>query len=74
MRLISTLAVAAGLAALAACNQSPREERADNIEAAAENEADMIVENAENTAENIEATAENQADAVEDTGTANNTY
>ena len=36
MRLTTTLAVAAGLAALSACNQSPAENTADNIEANAE--------------------------------------
>ena len=46
MKITKTLAVAFGLAALAACNkQSPQENAADNIEA-----------NGENVAENIEAT------------------
>ena len=58
MKLITTLAAAAGIAALAACNESPREERAENIE-----------ETAENRAENIEEAAENEAEAVEEGAT-----
>jgi hypothetical protein len=64
MKIIMTIATAAGLAALAACNSSPQENKADNIEANAENTADMIESNASNAAENTEANAQNAADTV----------
>ena len=64
MKIITTLATAAGLAALAACNSSPQENAADNIEANAENTADMIEANGANVAENVEANAQNTADQV----------
>ena len=63
MKKIFLIAAAAGLASLAACNSSPREQAADNIE-----------ENAEAVADNLEASADgngavaNQADAVRATG------
>lgn len=65
MKKLIVLSAAAGLAALSACNNSPREQAADNIEA-----------NAEAAADNIEAAAggvtndaarsdlENQAEAT----------
>lgn len=68
MRILPTLAVAAGLAALAACNNSPTEQRADNIEANAENVADNIEANADNQTDVIENAADNQADAVRNAG------
>ena len=65
MKKISTaMAVAFGVAALAACNQSPKEEAADNIEANAENVADTIEANAEAVTDNMQANAENAADTV----------
>lgn len=59
MKKVVVLAIASGLASLAACNSSPQEQAADNIE-----------ENAESAAENLEAAADNagtpaQADALE---------
>ena len=51
MKITTTLAVAVGLAGLAACNQSPTENKADQIEA-----------NAENVADNMEAAGDNMAD------------
>ena len=71
MKITTTLMLAAGLTALAACNQSPKENVADNIEANAENTADNIEANASNVADNVEANAQNTADAVRDAG--NNT-
>jgi regulator of protease activity HflC (stomatin/prohibitin superfamily) len=68
MKIITTLVVATGLATLAACNQSPKENVADNIEANAENSADMIEANGANVADNIEANAQNTADAVRAAG------
>lgn len=76
MKIGTTLAIAVGLAALAACNKSPQENAADNIEANAENVAENIQANAENVAENIQANAENQADAIrnsDDNSVANTT-
>jgi ABC-type transporter MlaC component len=65
MKKISTaFAVAFGVAALAACNQSPQEQAADNIEANAENVADTIEANAEAVTDNMQANAENAADTV----------
>jgi regulator of protease activity HflC (stomatin/prohibitin superfamily) len=68
MKITTTLAVAAGLAALTACNNNPQENKADNIEANAENSADLIEANAANAADNLQANAENTADAVRNAG------
>jgi len=59
MKITTTLAVAVGLAGLAACNQSPTENKADQIEA-----------NAENTADAVRNAGDNTADAVRNTGNA----
>jgi hypothetical protein len=66
MKKTFAIAVVASLVALSACNSSPREQAADNIEANAEGVAD----NLEATADNIggDAALENQADAVRATG------
>jgi hypothetical protein len=64
MKLTTTLAIALGAAALAACNNTAQEQAADNIEANAENTADVIEENADVMATNIQENAENAADAV----------
>ena len=64
----TVLAVALGIGSLAACNQSPREQTADNIEANAENTADNIEANADNAADNLQANAENAADATREAG------
>jgi len=68
MKITTTLAVAVGLAALAGCNQTPKEDVADNIEANAEMAADNMEANADAVAENVEATAENVADATRAAG------
>jgi hypothetical protein len=65
MKLTTTLAVAAGLAALAGCNKSPQENAAANIEANAENVSENIEANAANLSENIQANAENAAQNVQ---------
>jgi cell division septum initiation protein DivIVA len=64
MKITTTLAVAVGLAALAACNKSPQENAAENITDTANNQAENITDTANNTAENITENAENKADAV----------
>ena len=48
MKIISTVATSFALCALAACNQSPKEQAADNIEANAEMTADNLEEAADN--------------------------
>jgi hypothetical protein len=68
MKILTAFSVAVGLAALAACNQSPQEQKADNIEANAENVADNIEANAENVTDNMQANAENTADQVRNEG------
>ena len=72
MKKISTaIAVAFGAAALAACNQSPQEQAADNIEANTEVVADNLEEAADNaTTEGAEDNLEDAADAVEANGEA----
>ena len=66
MRILKQGAIAAGLFGLAACGgQTPAENAAENIEAAAENQADMYEQMADNTTnEVLESSLENQADAT----------
>ena len=64
MKTTTVLAIALGLGSLAACNKSPQEQTADNIEANAENVADNIEANAENTADAVRNAGETKADAV----------
>lgn len=71
MKTTTALVVAAGLAALAACNQSPQENAAENIEANADNVSENIEMNAENASENVQANAENAAENVENTADGN---
>jgi hypothetical protein len=68
MKSITILAIALGAASLAACNKSPQEQTADNIEANAENVADNIEASADNASANIQASADNSADAVRNAG------
>ena len=69
MKKIFAIGLAAGLVSLAACNSTPREQAADNIEAGAEATADDLEEAADNaTTEAGEAALENTADAVRATG------
>jgi outer membrane lipoprotein-sorting protein len=55
MKTTTVLAIALGIGALAACKQSPQEQKADNIEANAENTADTIEANTSNASENVES-------------------
>jgi len=64
MKITTTLAVAVGLAALAACNKSPQENAAENITDTTNNTAENITENAENKADAVKNAAENKAEAV----------
>ena len=69
MKKVFALGVAAGLMSLSACNNTPREQAADNIEANAEAAADNLEEAADNvTSEAAEANLENAAEAVRATG------
>lgn len=68
MKKLSILALAS-LAALSACNNTPREQTADNIEANSEAVADNLEDAADDaTTANGEAMLENKADAVRATG------
>ena len=65
MKTTTILAIALGLGSLAACNKSPQEQTADNIEANADNSADTMEANVDNAADKMTANADNAADAVE---------
>jgi len=67
MKTLAPAIAAVGLFALAACNNTPAENAAANIEAAGENEADALEDQAANTSNDAAADSlENQADAVEE--------
>ena len=68
MKKIFVIGAAAGLAALTACNSTPREQAAENIEAAADATADNLEDAAGNAGAPADAALENQADAVRATG------
>ena len=71
MKLIVKAAViGAGVIALAACNNTPAENAADNITDNAEAVAENITDNAEAVAENITDNAEAVAENVENGNTA----
>jgi hypothetical protein len=69
MKLTHTFAIAVAVGALAACNQSPKEQTADNIEANAEMQADNLEEVAGDVNnEAVEDNLQNQADATREAG------
>jgi len=69
MKKMIVLGLAASLASLSACNSSPREQAADNIEANSEAVADNLEDMADNAGTDMGSMAlENQADAVRATG------
>ena len=69
MKFTTTFAVALGVLSLAACNNSAREQKADNIEANADATADNLEAAADNTTNDAASDAlNNKADAVRDTG------
>ena len=69
MKKMFVLGMAAGLVSLSACNSTPREQAADNIESNTEAVADNLEEMADNaTTEASEDRLENKADAVRATG------
>ena len=66
---LTIFAITIGAASLAACNQGPQEQKADNIEANAEMRADNLEEAADNaTTEAGEDALENKADATREAG------
>lgn len=68
MRKLVVFGLAAGLMSLGACNTSPREQAADNIESNTEAVADNMEEMADNATPAMANAMENQADAVRATG------
>ena len=69
MKKIVPLSVALGLGALAACQESPREEQAENIEANADNAAEAFEAAADNMSnEVVEEALENQAEGLREGG------
>jgi hypothetical protein len=69
MKITTILAVAVGLGALGACNNSAQEQAADNLEANTEVAADNLEEAADSAAnEATEDSLENQADATREGG------
>ena len=69
MKSIFAVSVAAGVLALAGCNQSPTEQKADAIEQNAEDTADALEEKSDTTSsEAVEEGLENRADEVRDAG------
>ncbi|HVL78154.1 MAG TPA: hypothetical protein VM346_02595 [Sphingomicrobium sp.] len=65
MKIVRTLGIAVGIAALAACGeQTAQENQADMIEEQADNRAENIMDAAENRAENIQDAAENRAEEL----------
>jgi predicted small lipoprotein YifL len=65
MRISTSMIVAAGIVALAACNKkSPAENQASEIQANSENQAQNVTASGENEAANIMNSAENKASAV----------
>lgn len=69
MKKMIVIGMAAGLVSLAACNSSPTEQAADNIEANAEAVADNMEDAADTmNAPGAEARLENQAEMVRENG------
>lgn len=69
MKKMIVLGLAAGLASLSACNSTPREQAADNIEANSEAVADNLDAAADNaTTPALENSLDNEAAAVRATG------
>jgi len=68
MKLTTTLTIALGLGALAACNKSPQEANAENIESNYDNTPAAMQENVGNADEAMEANTANAAEAVRNEG------
>ena len=83
MNKVFVLGLAAGLISLGACNSSPTEQAADNIEAQADavadnmeaiaaNESDPSSQNRQNQADAVRDVAENEAEDMRDNGSGTN--
>jgi hypothetical protein len=69
VKALSTAALGLGILGLAACNQSAREQKADNIEVNAEAKADNLEQAAGNATNDVREDAlQNQADKVRERG------
>jgi hypothetical protein len=79
MKTTTILAIALGLGSLAACNKSPTEQAAENVEsnygnaaenleAVTSNAGEAIEANAENASSEVKAAGENQASAIRNEG------
>ena len=66
MKTTTVLAIALGLGSLAACNKTPQDKAADNLEANADATADNMVANTEAAADNMTASTDNAADAMKE--------
>src|SRR5512133_889194 len=65
MKISTSMVIAAGVLAVAACNKkSPAENQASQIQANADNQAENVTAAGENQAANIMNSAENKANAV----------
>jgi carbonic anhydrase len=68
MKTTTILAIAFGVGALAACNKSPTEQAAENVESNYENVAENLEASTSNAAENMQAAGENAASAITNQG------
>jgi hypothetical protein len=68
MKSMTLLAVSAGILALGACNKSPNEQAAENVESNYGNAAENLEANTSNAASAIEANGENAASDVKAAG------
>lgn len=79
MKTTTIIAIALGIGTLAACNKSPTEQAAENVEsnygnaaenveATTSNEASAVEENGENASSEVKAAGENEAAAIKNTG------
>ena len=70
MKLMKTFAIGVALSGLAACHKSPSDAAANNVAAAADNQADAIKADAKNEAKAVKAEGENEADEIRHGNTA----
>lgn len=68
MKLTTSLAVALGVIALAACHKSATEQQAENVQANYENEASNVENASQNEAQAIENAGNNEASAIKNEG------
>jgi hypothetical protein len=68
MKTTTILAIAFGIGALAACNKSPTEQAAENVESNYGNAAENVEATTSNLSDAIQANGENAASEVKDAG------